>query len=79
MSDGKSRGTRSRRRRWPRWRVTLRRAWSGLVELMSFFGAATAAVGCVLIGRWPEWPERKSSAYRATRRRRTITAPRSLV
>jgi len=30
----------------------------GLVELVSFFGAAAGAVGRFLLGRWPEPPPR---------------------
>ncbi len=44
----------SRRHPWPRTLVRLRRVWFGVVEVVSFFAAGAMAVGCVLVGRWPE-------------------------
>jgi hypothetical protein len=36
--------------------VRVRRAWFGIAETLSFFAAASAAVGRFLIGRWSEPP-----------------------
>lgn len=54
MSSAPVRSEGPRRHPWPRALVRLRRALLGVVEVASFLGAVSAAVGRVLIGRWPE-------------------------
>jgi len=54
MSDRSARPGRPRRRPWPRALVRLRQALRSAVEVASFVGAAAAALGRFLAGRWPE-------------------------
>lgn len=46
--------SKSPRRPGPRFLAKVRSAWFGVVETASFFGAVLAAVGRILLGRWPE-------------------------
>jgi hypothetical protein len=87
MSERPARPPPPRRHPWPRALVRLRRADRDVVEVASFAGAALAAVGRFLTGRWSEpagkdYLAPKDAGRRALGRRLTSrkasAAPRAL-